>query len=379
VCILCGSTGTANFILNVGLFVPLGIGLRLTGMRRWTAWTLSLLLTVSIEALQFYLVPGRDSDLGDIIANSTGAAIGIAAVDLRRLWLTPPAHLAGRLSGIAALLVCTVAASVQWALMPRLPHGIYYPQVTPDLPGYSLFDGGVVDATFDGASIGIGRMSADASEAMRDSLLADSAIIAVTLRPGGTPKDVAPIVDVHDQRRIEVFFLGRRGDGLMFRMRRRSDGLGFHAPSAVVANVFPDPPDADTVVARVTTMAGSTTFDVAHRGASPPRPSLHRRVGEGIWDGWRLFIPDEGRWEQFATWITVVWICMLFAPIAYWSGRAARHEGIALSATAIALPLVASLAIIPLAAGAPPAGWLVWAAGFAAAIIAWGIGRWLVG
>ncbi len=124
VCLLCGSTGTANFLLNVVLFVPLGIGLRLSGMRRWTAWTLALLLTATIETLQFYVVPGRDSDLGDIVANTLGGVIGVIAVDTRRVWLTPPSHLAGRLSGIAALLVCIVAAFVQWALMPRIPHGI---------------------------------------------------------------------------------------------------------------------------------------------------------------------------------------------------------------------------------------------------------------
>ena len=43
------------------------------------------------------------------------------------------------------------------------------------------------------------------------------------------------------------------------------------------------------------------------------------------------------------------------------------------------MPIVASLAIIPLAAGAPPAGAPVWAAGFGVGAIAWGIGRWSVG
>ena len=316
VCIVCGSTGTANFLLNIALFVPLGVGLRLCGMRRWTAWTLSLLLTVSIEALQFYVVPGRDSDLGDIIANSTGAAIGIAAVDLRRAWLTPPSHLAGWLSGAAALFVCMLAASAQWALMPRLPHGIYYPQVVPDLPGYSVLDGAVVDATFDGAAIGIGRMSTTASEAMRDSLLADSAIITVTMQPGGTPRNIAPIVDVHDQARREVFLLGRRGDDLMFRIRRRSDVLGFRAPSAVVSDVFAaQPAVADTLFARVASRAGSTTFDINRRGGASAASTVHQQVGEGVWEGWRLFIPDDDRWARYANWFMVAWLSLLFAPL----------------------------------------------------------------
>jgi hypothetical protein len=379
VCLLCGSTGTANFLLNIGLFVPLGIGLRLSGMRRWTAWTLALLLTSSIEALQFYVVPGRDSDLGDIVANTTGAVIGVAAVDMRRLWLTPPPLLAGRLSGIAALAVCIVAAFVQWALMPKLPHGIYYPQVAPDLPGYSLLDGVVVDATFNGADIGIGRMSAAASEAMRDSLLSDGAVVAVTMQPGTTRPSVAPIVDVHDQSRNEIFLLGRRGDDLIFRIHRRSDALGFHPPSWIVPDAFaPRASAVDTMVVRATTTTGSTAFDVAHRG-SPPPPTLHRRIGDGVWEAWRLFIPDNGRWMHFAQWIMVAWLSVLLAPLGYWAGRAARREGIFLSGMTVAMPVVASFAIIPLAAGAPPAALPVWAAGLAVAAITWGIGRWAVG
>jgi len=379
VCLLCGTTGTASFLLNIGLFVPLGIGLRLIGMRRWTAWTLALLLTCTIETLQFYVVPGRDSDLGDIVANTAGAMIGVVAVDARRVWLTPPAHLAGRLSGIAALLVCIVSAFVQWALMPKLPHSIYYPQIAPDLPGYSLLDGVVIEATFNGAAIGIGRMSAEASEAMRDSLLADGAVITVTMQPGTTRPAVAPIVDVHDQSRREILLLGRRGDNLMFRMRRRSDVLGFHPPSSILTGVFAAGATAgDTMVVRATTTTGATAFDVAHRGNAAP-PAVHRRIGDGVWRAWRLFVPDDGRWAEFARWFSVAWLCALFAPLAYWAGRAARREGILLSAMTIALPVGASFAIIPLAAGAPPAELPVWAAGLGVATIAWGIGRWAVG
>ncbi len=214
---------------------------------------------------------------------------------------------------------------------------------------------------------------------MHDSLLADSAVIAVTMQPGTTRSSIAPIVDVHDQLRREVFLLGRRGDDLMFRIRRRSDALGFHAPSSVVTDAFlAEPSRVDTIVVRATTRAGSTAFEVGHRG-SGATAVLHRQVGEGVWEGWRLFIPDQARWARYAQWFTFAWICMLFAPIGYWAGRAARREGIALSVTAIAMPVVASFAIIPVAAGAPPAGLPVWAAGLGVSAITWGIGRWTVG
>lgn len=378
-CVPCGSTGTANFILNVILFIPLGLGLRAMGWRRWTAFTAALVLTIGIEALQFYVVPGRDSDLGDIVANAGGGAIGIAALDWRRLWLTPPGHLAGRLATAAAFLVCVGGAAVQWALAPHLPRTVYYEQIAPDLPGYSLFDGRVLDATFDGAIIGIGRMSTAASAAMRDSLLADSSTIDVTFLPGSPGKNIAPIVAVHDQRRREVFLLARLGDDLFFRMCRRTAVLGFHDPSTVLRGVFPaDPGPGDTLAARVTIRSQSTTLDVTERGTSPAR-HWRQRVGVGLWDAWRFFIPDSGRWERHAGALTLLSMVLFFGPIGYWTGRAARHEGIMLSVSAIVIPIAACLAIIPWAAGALPGNGFAWAAALGGAAVAWGFGRWSVG
>ncbi len=374
VCLLCGEVGTANFVLNVLLFVPLGLGLRLIGVPRWAICVVGLALTVSIETLQFYVVPGRDSDLGDIIANTTGAVVGIAVVDFHRIWLAPASHVAGWLGGVTALCICTGAALVQWSLAPWLSHAVYYEQIAPDLPGYALFNGAVSDATFDGAGIGIGRMSMTASAAMRDSLLADSAVIAVTLQPGTTRNEVAPIVAVHDISRREIFLLARRGDDLLFRLRRRTAVLGFHTPSAVLTNAFPTAAAAtDTLAVRAVVASGSTTLYVASSGPHGTT-NLRRRVSQGLWDAWRLFIPDEGRWGRHATELTLLSMAFLFVPIGYWSGRGARHEGTMLSVISIAMPVAAAFAIIPWAASAPAAAWPVWVAGLAGAGAAWGAG-----
>ena len=374
VCLLCGETGTANFVLNVILFVPLGLGLRLMGVRRWVICVVGLAMTVSIETLQFYVVPGRDSDLGDIVANTSGAVVGIAVIDFHRMWLMPSSHLAGWLGGVTALLICTGAALVQWSLAPWLSHAVYYEQIAPDLPGYALFNGAVSDATFDGAGIGIGRMSMTASAAMRDSLLADSAVIAVTMQPGTTRNAVAPIVAVQDVDRREIFLLARRGDDLLFRLRRRTAVLGFHTPSAVLMNAFPTAaPATDTVAVRAVIASGSTTLYVASAGPHGAI-TLRRRVSQGLWDAWRLFVPDGGRWGGHAAELTLLSMAFLFVPIGYWSGRGARHEGTMLSVISIAMPVAASFAIIPWAAGAPAANWPVWVAGLVGAGVAWSAG-----
>jgi len=66
-----------NLVLNVILFVPLGIGLSLSGLRAAPAVLCAFAATIGIEALQIEVIAGRDSSIGDAVANTLGAAIGV--------------------------------------------------------------------------------------------------------------------------------------------------------------------------------------------------------------------------------------------------------------------------------------------------------------
>src|SRR5579862_3868147 len=80
-CVFCGSFGAADFLLNIALFVPLGWGLRMAGVRRWPIYLFGLLLAGTIETLQDFVVSGRESGLNDLISNPLGAVIGVALAD----------------------------------------------------------------------------------------------------------------------------------------------------------------------------------------------------------------------------------------------------------------------------------------------------------
>jgi len=79
-----------EFLANVAMFVPIGIFFLLLFGRFW--WFVSVIagvaLTCAIEFAQRY-IPGRVSDVSDLIANSTGTAIGV----LFALIVTTPAAL----------------------------------------------------------------------------------------------------------------------------------------------------------------------------------------------------------------------------------------------------------------------------------------------
>ena len=82
------SFDVVEFSANVALFVPLAalLVLLLGPRRRWLVLALSVALTCAIELAQGAWLPTRVSDPRDVLANSAGAALGVALVlSARRL------------------------------------------------------------------------------------------------------------------------------------------------------------------------------------------------------------------------------------------------------------------------------------------------------
>ncbi len=78
-----------QLILNVGMFIPLGILLPLSfnPMRKWRyVCPITLAVTLSIETLQYFI--GRSADIDDVITNFIGGMIGyLIFILLNRKWL----------------------------------------------------------------------------------------------------------------------------------------------------------------------------------------------------------------------------------------------------------------------------------------------------
>jgi VanZ family protein len=74
-------------LLNVLLFVPVGVALAL--LTRWSWWRIALIATLGsaiVEAAQATIVE-RDSSAVDVVTNGVGALLGAAAVIGVRRWL----------------------------------------------------------------------------------------------------------------------------------------------------------------------------------------------------------------------------------------------------------------------------------------------------
>jgi len=67
-----------EFMSNIAMFVPIGLFFLLLFGRRfwWLAILCGFALTVGIETAQLF-IPGRVSDVRDVISNSSGAIVGV--------------------------------------------------------------------------------------------------------------------------------------------------------------------------------------------------------------------------------------------------------------------------------------------------------------
>lgn len=73
--------GLVEFTANIALFVPWGMCAARFLAGRWAVAVLSgVVATVLVETVQWLLLAGRTASLGDVVANSLGTAIGVAAV-----------------------------------------------------------------------------------------------------------------------------------------------------------------------------------------------------------------------------------------------------------------------------------------------------------
>jgi hypothetical protein len=375
-CVLCGSFGLADFLLNVALFVPLGWGLRTAGFRRWPIYLFGFLLAGTIETLQDFVVSGRESGLNDIIANPLGGIVGVWLADHMRLLFLPDPKTSRRLALGAAGAWLGLATILPWLMGPSLPRAQYWEQVAADLPKLGTYRGQILSATYNDQPFQNGRLSDSASAAMRTEFLHGRARVnVVTIPAPNVGGHVAPIVGVFDGAREEIFMVACAGNDLAFGVRTHLDDLRLHSPTHRLHGVIqcdasdPAPGVADTVRihAEVDHVGLKLTAERAGRVASS-------RPDAGVWQAWRTLISDSyGRQAPFARWVTALWVVIWLAPLGYWLGRAAwppsRIAGVA------AVTLLGSLVGLPALWGSPFAPALIWLVAVAGLVAGIAIGH----
>jgi len=354
-CILCGDAAVQDITLNVILFVPFGLGMRMAGLARRRAVIIAACTTITIELLQMHIIAGRDSSLGDVITNTLGGTLGVYFADAWPRWILPSARRARALAWAGAATWLAITVATVWGLQRSLPESPVWGRWQPGIMHMDSFPGTVLTAEAAGVAFPPGGSGADA--AFRARLMSDSVLVRAMVIPGSPTQRVAPILDEADPRKTEVFLLGQRERALEFSMRMNADRAQVRDPVIKLDDVFPaDAPGRDE--RDTLRVAGGIVHGALVIKATDNRGSTRAgRVALTPGLGWSFFIPWGYALGATTPLLSMLWLGGLLIPIGYWAAMTRR---IGESVVVLCVSALLGLVIAPLAMHGSPASWLEW-------------------
>jgi hypothetical protein len=362
-CLLCGEKSALDAFLNVLLFIPLGMGLRLAGLTWRRAFAIGLVTTITVELLQLG-IPGRDTSLGDVLTNSFGALVGIICADVWRTVMLPSRRHARRLAGGWAVLWAMVLIVSGALAHISLPPTTAWGEWAPELLHHDYFPGKVFGATAGGLPTPF-AISAT-SDDVRRRLSSDSVVVRATVIGGAPTIPVAAVATVYDWKRSQIFMLGERIGNLTFSLRMRTADARVSTPAIRLDGVFAHRkrPGRDTMEVAGGLIHHRLWISATDRGVTRERTLP---VDAGL--GWSYLLPFDYEYGAEAPWLTALWLAGLASPGAYWATRGGRRA----FAIVVAV-MAAALFAIPFVVGVHATPWWEWIALVAGVLIGAGIG-----
>jgi uncharacterized membrane protein YeaQ/YmgE (transglycosylase-associated protein family) len=360
-CLVCGEAGGADVVSNLLLFLPLALGLRLSGWSWRRCVAAAAVVSFAVEFLQFVVVPGRDASLSDVLTNTASGAIGATVGGVLPGLADPGPTRASRLVlvGLGGALILLALSA--WLLQPDLPRR----RLTSHLaegPAVGSFDGEVRWVQLNGRAMPALRPAPEA-RILRRELAAGHVDLAVDAVSG------------HPPRAGSWLFLLRslRGDAIELSQARRRALLSVPAralrfrlfpPLVTLPDAFP----ADSGVPlsiRATERQRTITLDVSYGGTT-------RTTTFGITPayGWVMLVSLP--FGVTPGWVTAVCLALLYLPSGYWAAAAAR-PGRAVMFVASAIGL--TLGLLGPAFGLAASPWSEWVAAAAGAAAGWALRR----
>ena len=343
-CILCGSLGGVDAVLNVLLFLPLGIGLALSGARVTSTMLAILFFSISIEVAQFLVISGRDSSIGDVLTNVVGGATGFALVHWFETWHNPSRRAALALSvcWIVGWLAIQLLSSYGFA--PAFPSTRYYGQIARVFANMATFGGRVLSATID--TVSVPDFGFSKTRQLHD-LLENGAVVGAVVIPAGPTPRVAPIIRVADDRQRQIVLLGQDRADMVFGVHTGAANLRLRPPLFRLTGVFPPEGGAaglrmsDTLDVRARYRAAGVEIRADSRDNAKSR---HIVISSAL--GWILILPQQWYVEGTRTelFLSFVWLATLLFPLGYWGFLAATSESSETQRRFV--PALAALAIV---------------------------------
>jgi len=348
VCRICDGTPGVDVIANVVLFIPLGVGLMLAGMRPARALLVMAGMTTAIELAQLRLVPGRDASVVDILTNVTGALVGVLIGRHWRTLVRPNASAAAALAVGAAVTFLAIVAATSVALTPSLPAP---PWQSNRGPGSELGPSGrILDARVAGQPVTVDDTVRNAA-AVRAGLLAGQPVVVTAIVPRD-PAQSTHLAQILDFDIDDIVVVSRARDDAVFHLRNAGRDARLREIAVRLTGFFREP-GSDTVRVTGAWDRGSLVL-TAQRGSTVREYALPLTASLG----WAFLLPNSGVGPSYTP-VSAAWLAILLLPFAYWSTLAARAPNGAVrwrvvQAVVIAAALLGPSRILPLA---PPRWW----------------------
>lgn len=367
-CIICGPRGGVDAILNILLFIPIGIGLAIARVRGGRAIVSVITLSALVEIAQFVAIAGRDASIGDLLTNSIGGAIGFAIARYAFTWLRPTPRVALGLAVSWSVLWLAIQTVSSFALVPSLPPTRYYGQIAREFTNLAPFRGRVIDATIGSETVPDVRITD--SRKIRALLGSGAEVRAVVVPAGPTPR-IAPILRIADNEQTEIVLLAQRDRDLVFGVRTGAAVLRLRPPQFAMPKVFPGPGHTPTDhTGHAMRLSAHFGPDVVGLRVQRNSEVSERQLPLTSSLGWTLILPFqwymEGSRRELI--LTCAWIAFFSIPLAYWASWIVPHPRPRPNTLAKSVLVVAILGVLTigfvvaprlfgLSAGAP-ADWL---------------------
>lgn len=353
-CFRCGgSVDPLELVLNVLLFVPLGLALRASRVRATVALAVVVATTVSVEVLQYVVIVGREGALRDCLTNTVGGIAGYALQPhLGALWRAD-GRPTRRLAWAGALAWAIYAALTALLFRPAGTSERYYSQVAPELGQFDTFPGRVLSAEIDGARVYSEMLTPVLQARMQ---LEDSIGLSAVVVPGRATSHVAPILNVVDAATEEIANLAQQGSAAAFQARVMAQNVGLNSPAVFLGDVFGKAAGDNAAPMRLTGVRRGMMLTIRETSSNGATRVATLVLSPSL--GWSLWWPRDFPGRATLLWMTVAWLVLPVAAIGFWSLGRRRHKagrGSALGVVAdVAPPVLAVLAaqvVVPLVLG----------------------------
>jgi len=361
-----------DVLLNIALFVPLGMALRWLGLSGARPVMVGLAVSLAVELLQATVIPGRDPSLSDLLTNTAGTWLGSGLAGAAPLWLWPSPQSARRLAAAASVVWLGMLAGTGWLLQPVMSPGTRELRWAPPVPFLERFAGQVLGTELNGVPSDSGLID---PEHLGRRLAQGKVSLTAAITVVSWPEIAAPVAEVSSVDSVAVVRLSQLGQKVLFSVRTRSADFLLRTPAAKVYRALPEP------AGQAVTIGGSLDADLltAFTKVGGRTDSAAVRISPGL--GWALVLPLTFYPFDYRPDITsAVWTALPLLLVGYWGGRSQGTHSIgkelpsrATARTAVlgcaGLLLTTGLGAIPPLTGTARQGWEAWVACIAALLL----------